>query len=232
MRLVSTIFASLVATTAAAAEPLSSPTAAVSSRFEPSAYTVGVRVGGYGFRRAGDPGAIESAGGNAWNECRMNGLGLFAQRALAGPLFAEVGLDTYFSAGRASASDLPIDRMNALVSVAVGVRTPLTSWLVGHVQLGAGGELARVSVPYGDAGTLRANKLTPDGFLGIGADVRVGRSTYVGAAMRTHVMANFDYDPARLRMANPWVAAPSSNDVFSASPALAAQGQFYLRHDL
>jgi hypothetical protein len=45
-------------------------------------------------------------------------------------------------------------------------------------------------------------------------------------------MGNFDYDPARLQMSNQWVAAPSSSDVFSASPDLAAQAQFYVRREL
>jgi len=33
-------------------------------------------------------------------------------------------------------------------------------------------------------------------------------------------------------MTGPWIAAPSAGDVFSATPTLAAQGQFYLRRDL
>jgi len=186
---------------------------------------MGVRVGGYGFRR-------ESASQTQdWNECRMNGLGVFAQRGLRGPLFIEAGLDTYFSIGQGQASDLPIDRQSALVSVAAGARTNLTSWMRGYVQLGAGVELARLAVPYGD-GTIREDKAMPDGFFGIGAEVRFTRGLYGGATMRTLVMGNFSYDPQRLQMSNQWVAAPAAGDVFSASPGFAEQAQFYLRKDL
>jgi hypothetical protein len=214
MRLVPPLLASLTLSSVAAAEPATSP------------YAVGVRIGGYGFRREGDPSTT------GWTQCRMNGAGVFANRDLHGPLFVEAGLDAYTSTNQGAPTDLPIDRQSGLVSLAAGVRTNLTPWLRGYIQLGAGVELTRVAVPYGDAGTIRDDKLLPDGFFGFGGDLRIARGTYLGASMRTLVMGNFDYDPARLQMANPWVAAPRAADVFSASPGLAAQGQFYLRHDL
>jgi hypothetical protein len=200
----------LLASTAASADPMS----------------IGFRVGGYGFRREGASSQTQS-----WDECRMNGLGIFGQRSVRGPLFVETALDTYFSTNQAQPSDLPIDRQSALVSVAAGARTQVTTWLRGYAQLGVGLELTRVAVPYGDS-TIRDNKALPDGFLGIGADIRVASGTYLGANMRTLVMGNFDYDPARLQMSNEWVSPPKSSDVFAASPGFAAQAQFYLRRDL
>jgi len=189
--------------------------------------SVGFRIGGYGFRREGAANA-----GTTWDECRMNGLGVFANRTVRGPLFVEAGLDTYFSINQAQPQDLPIDRQSALVSVAAGVRTSFTSWLDGYAQLGIGAELARLAVPYGDQ-TLRDDKVMPDGFVGVGADIRIGRATHVGAMMRTLVMGNFDYDPQRLQpMPGTTWAAPSTDQVFAASPSFAAQGQFYLRRDL
>src|SRR5207249_303013 len=128
-----------------------------------------------------------------WNECRMNGVGLFAQRDVRGPLFLEAGLDTYFSTGQGAATDMPIDRQSALLSVAAGVHTHVTAWLRGYAQVGTGVELARVAVPYGDS-TIRDDKVMPTGFVGFGADIRLARGTYVGAAMRTLVMGNFNYD--------------------------------------
>jgi hypothetical protein len=222
MRLASlSIACSLIAAGAADADPLS-----VSAAPASSTYAIGARVGGYGFRRAVD------SGDNAWDECRMSGLGVFAQRAVRGPIFVEAGVDTYFSTGPTSPQDLPLDRQNVLATLAIGARSRLTSWLVGYAQLGAGVELARVSVPYGDGTTIRDDKVLPNGFLGIGVDVRIARATYLGMTTRTHVMANFDYDASRLKMANPWIAAPSSRDVFAASPDLSAQVQFYVRRDL
>jgi hypothetical protein len=199
----------------------------LSATVEPDGmYSVGLRVGGYGFRRAeGDVGVSE------WNECRMNGLGVFADRALRGPWFVEAGLDTYFSIGQGEPTDLPIDRQSALLSIAGGVRTHLASWLGAYAQLGAGVELARLSVPYAGS-TISADKAMPEGFFGVGVDIRVARGTYAGAAFRMLVMGNFDYDPDGLKMADQWVAPPPASQVFSATPDLAAQGQFYLRRDL
>ena len=227
-RFASPILASLLISGAAAADsPLSSAAAAPDST-----YAIGARVGGYGFRRADDPGLIEGAGGSAWNECRMNGFGVFGDRVLRGPFFLEAALDSYFSLGQGAPTDLPIDRVNLLVTTAIGARVHFTSWLRGYVQLGGGVELAHLSVPYADGSTIRADKAFPDGFLGFGVDFRVAKHTYLGANLRAHVMANFNYDPSRLQMSNAWIAAPSPGDVFAASPALAAQGQFYVRQEL
>ena len=77
----------LLLSTAASAEPLGISTEAP----EPSV-AFGARIGGYGFRRDG-----ATAFTGKWDECRMNGVGVFAQKTVRGPLFAEAGLDTYFS---------------------------------------------------------------------------------------------------------------------------------------
>ena len=188
-------------------------------------YDLGVRIGGYGFHREG------GTGNDAWNQCRMNGMGVFGSRALRGPLFVEAGLDTYFSTNQAMPQDLPIDRQSALVSVAAGVRSSFTTWLRGYAQVGVGAEFARVAVPYGDT-TIRDDKVMPDGFVGIGADIRIGAASYVGANLRTLVMGNFEYDPARLQMSNQWVAQPSPTEVFAATPDFVEQAQFYFRHEM
>lgn len=211
--------------TLATAATLSLTAVAAADPAPESPYAIGARVGGYGFHREGD------SGPDAWTQCRMNGLGVFGQRALRGPLFVEVGLDTYFSTNQAVSTDLPIDRQSALVSVAAGVRTRFTSWLHGYAQLGIGAELAHLSVPYGGS-TISDDKVMPDGFFGVGADIQIGRATFIGATLRTLVMGNFAYDPARLQMANQWVAAPAASDVFAASPDLVEQAQFYLRRAL
>ena len=194
-----------------------------------SGYDIGFRIGGYGFRREGDTSVA------SWNECRMDGLGLFATRGLTGPLFLEAGLDAYFSADfpiANGAMDLPIDRTSGLASLAIGARTNLAPWLRAYVQLGTGVELTKVSVPYQNGARIRDDKVMPEGFFGIGMDLRIAPGTYVGASLRTLVMGNFNYDPSRLAVTDAWVAAPKAEDVFAASPSLAAQGQFYVRRDL
>jgi len=192
-------------------------------------YELGLRVGGYGFHREGD-----NRPGEGWTECRMNGLGVFGTRQLTGPLFVEAGLDMYSSADgplAPEATDLPVDRTSGLVSGAIGARTHLTSWLRGYVQLGAGLELTKVSVPYGEE-RIRDTKAMPEGFFGAGLDLKIAKGTYIGASFRTLVMGNFDYDPNRLDPQMGWVAPPPASDVFDASADVAAQGQFYVRHDL
>lgn len=192
-------------------------------------YELGIRVGGLGFRREGD-----NRPGEGWTECRMNGLGVFGGRSLTGPLFIEAGLDMYSSADGplpAEPTDLPIDRTSGLVSAAIGARMNLTSWLRGYVQLGGGLELTRVSVPYGEE-RIRDSKVMPEGFFGAGLDLKIMKGTYVGASFRTLVLGNFDYDANRLDPNMGWVAPPPASDVFDASPDVAAQGQFYVRHDL
>jgi hypothetical protein len=223
-RTLSLTLLSLATAHTVAAEPTAAEVRATSSS---PTYDVGFRVGGYGFRREGDGRA-----GAGWTECRMNGLGVFGSRALTGPLFVEAGLDAYSSAGDTPDGDLPIDRMSGLLSAAIGVRTNPTSWFRGYLQLGAGAELTRVAVHYGDDRTLRDQKVMPEGFFGVGGDLRIMRGTYVGASLRLHVMGNFDYDPAKLDMASQWVAPPESETMFDASPDFATQGQFYVRRDL
>jgi hypothetical protein len=214
----------LLVSSVAAAED-AAPTTAPSTGYE-----IGARIGGYGFRREGDP-----TPGEGWTECRMNGFGVFGNKHVQGPLFLEAGLDMYSSAtgpiGASNANDLPVDRTSGLISAAVGVRTNVTSWLGAYLQLGGGMELTHVSVPYGDT-RIRDNKAMPEGFFGIGADIKIFRATRIGASFRTLVMGNFDYDPARLDMSNGWVSAPPASEVFDASAGVAAQGQFYVRREL
>jgi hypothetical protein len=46
-------------------------------------------------------------------------------------------------------------------------------------------------------------------------------------------MGNFNYDPQRLDMSNQaWTSTPTADQVFSATPTLAAQMQFFLSHDM
>jgi hypothetical protein len=89
-----------------------------------------------------------------------------------------------------------------------------------------------VSVPYAD-GTLQANKVMPEGFIGVGGDIKIGDRTRFGASIRTLVMGNFNYDAQRLNpSSDQWTASPSADQVFAAEPTLAAQAQFYVRRDL
>jgi len=208
-----------------AAGDAAGPTA-VSARVMP--YSFGARVGGYGFRRE------EGDRRNAWDECRMNGLGVFGERRLGGALFVEGGLDLYFSESfplAPSDQDLPIDRMSSLITTAIGLRADGPWRTSGYAQLGVGLELTRVSVPYGDD-RITDQQALPAGFLGVGGDVRIGDRTHLGANLRAHVMGNFEYDADDLEMQPGWTTPPAADEVFAASPDAAAQVQFYVRRDL
>lgn len=221
----------LAAPAAAAAEEVhapGAPPAAPGIGAAASKYSFGGRVGGYGFRR--DAGDTRSD----WDECRMNGLGVFGERRFGGHLFVEGGLDFYFSESfpqERNPEDLPIDRMSGLFTAAVGLRASGPWRTTGFAQVGAGLELTQVTIPY-DGGSISDQLALPAAFIGIGGDIRIARGTYIGANLRAYAMGNFDYDPAQLEMEPGWVSPPSADEVFAPSPDAAAQGQFYLRRDI
>jgi hypothetical protein len=201
----------LLASSIAAAEPV---------------YDMGARIGGYGFRREGDNSS------EGWTECQMGGIGVFGSRSFAGPLFVEAAIDAYTSRGEGLESDLPISRMSGFATVAGGARTDITSWLRGYVQVGGGLELTRVSVPYGEE-TIRDTKAMPMGFVGVGAEFRVGKKTYFGMNVRTNAMGNFNYKREDLEMKQDWgFTQPDKGEVFDDSLDFSAQGQFFVRRDL
>ncbi|MFI5293358.1 MAG: hypothetical protein ACHQ02_10875, partial [Candidatus Limnocylindrales bacterium] len=148
--------------------------------------------------------------------------------------FVETGLDFYFSESfpmQGYEGDLPIDRMSGLATAAIGMRAEGPWRTSGYAQLGAGLELTRVSVPYGET-RITDQMALPAGYIGFGGDIRVGEHTYLGASLRAHLMGNFDYDPTKLEMQPGWTEPPGADEVFNPSPDAAAQGQFYIRRDL
>lgn len=224
MRLPLITLSILTAVSTAAAEPSVRATATPT-------YDMGFRVGGYGFKREGD-----NRAGEGWTECRMNGLGVFGSRAIHGPVFIEAGLDLYTSADGPIAGaemDLPIDRMSGIFTIAGGARTRFSSRFGAFVQIGAGVEVTRVAVPYGENETIRDTKTLPTGFVGFGLDVRLGKKTFLGINLRTHAMGNFNYSRDELEQRDEWgFIPPDKGVVFDASLDFAAQGQFFVRRDL
>lgn len=210
----------------------SSPSSSASSPPSPSLVplTVGARVGGYGFRR---PGAVDDHGHVAWDDCRMNGLGVFARRPV-GRLFAEAGADLYFAESfpmaAPAAEDGEMDRISGLFTVALGAELVRTRRFAGHVQVGTGLELTRVGMPATDGTTMTDRRALPLGFLGVGGELRLGR-TSLGASLRAHVMGHFDHDAAW--GAHDHAAALTSDGAdLTVSPEIAAQGQFYVAYRL
>ena len=134
-------------------------------------FTVGARVGGYGFR---NPGTVDDHGHVAWDACRMNGLGVFARRPV-GRLFAEAGADLYFAESfpmTPAPGDEAIDRVSGLLTVAIGADVVRTRRVSIHAQLGAGLELTRVAMTMATGEVHKDRRALPVGFVGVGETVK------------------------------------------------------------
>ncbi|HVV85867.1 MAG TPA: hypothetical protein VHE35_22565 [Kofleriaceae bacterium] len=193
------------------------------------ALTVGARVGGYGFRRPGD---VDAHGHVAWDDCRMNGVGVFARRPL-GRFFTEAAADLYFSESFPMATDeddAGMDRMSGLFSAAIGADLVRTRHVTGYAQLGAGLELTRVSMAMPDGSVARDQRALPLGFVGVGGEVHLGARTSLGAMLRTDVMGHFDHDAETVERAA--AMASGAGGELPVSPEIAAQGQFYVSYRL
>lgn len=176
--------------------------------------TVGARVGGYGFR---DPQAGDRR--DAWDDCRMNGLGVFARKDL-GRVNVEAGTDIYFSESfpmKPSAQDAGEDRLSGLVTVAAGARLVDTKYVRALAQIGTGVELTRFSMAMPNGTTAEDSRALPLGFVGVAGEVVLGARTAIGASMRTYIMGKFEAD---------------RDCQLEVKPEAAAQGQFYLTYRL
>jgi hypothetical protein len=168
--------------------------------------TIGARVGGYGFH---DPQAASSR--DAWNDCRMNGVGVFARKDV-GLLDVEAGADLYTSQPGGAE-----DRLSGIVTVAAGARLLDTHHVRALAQLGTGVELTRVSMSMPTGVVAEDARALPLGFVGVAAEVELGAHTAIGGVLRTFVMGRFDANPACQ---------------LEVEPAAAAQGQLYLAYRL
>ena len=176
--------------------------------------TIGARVGGYGFRNP-HPGDRR----DAWDDCRMNGLGVFARKDL-GVANVEAGADLYFSEAfpmQPNAAAANEDRLSGLVTVAAGARLLDTRHVRALAQLGTGVELTHVTMSMPNGVEAEDSRALPLAFVGISAEIKVGDHTALGGALRTFVMGKFDANPACQ---------------LEVTPEAAAQGQFYLSYSL
>jgi hypothetical protein len=203
----------------AAAEP-SDGDPAVTQTGPAARYAFGVRAGGYGFRNT------QHAELGEWDDCRMDGAGVFAQRTLTRHLFAEVGFDLY-TAKEATAMPGAVgamDRISGITTVAGGARIPWR-WVQPYAQLGIGIEVTRVEMP---AHGLEDRAVLPMGFLGFGAELFATEHLSIGANVRTNLMKHYEHgadghsheggDPAHTEMSGELDAA--------------AQGQLFLKYQI
>ncbi len=183
------------------------------------AIDVGARIGGYGFRESADAQAMSDSL-TGWQACRMNGIGVFASRALSRHFFLEGGFDTYFAdsfptGGTSGGYQTPIDRVSALMTMAIGARLFPESVVSPYLQVGVGGELTRVRLP--ELG-LEDTAVLPFGFFGIGGVVRLSPQLQLGMVLRVNAMGYYDDDQFQTEL--------------DAQAELATQAQFFASYRL
>ena len=111
--------------------PAPVPVAAVEQGPPPHEYSIGLRLGGYGFKNR--PSEEDS-----FDHRKMGGIGVFGQRTFGPHLFGEVGLDLY-----ASEEGEMFEQRSTQLSAAIGIRTRW-AFFVPFAQAGAGIDLSRV----------------------------------------------------------------------------------------
>jgi len=203
----------------AGADPDAEPS--VTAITSPVRYSFGVRAGGYGFRNT------QHSELGEWDDCRMEGAGVFAQRSLTRHLFAEVGFDLYTAKDAIATDNMTpgaMDRVSGITTAAGGARIPWR-WVQPYVQLGLGLEVTRAEMPEHG---LEDRAVVPMGFLGVGAELFATEHLSLGANVRTNVMKHYTHggnghthdanDPDHAEMTGEFDAA--------------AQGQLFLKYQI
>lgn len=130
----------------------------------------GARVGGYGFRH-------RDGSSEKWDDCRMQGFGLFGTVDLGDHFFTSLGVDLYHAAPETVAEGMDRDSTHGLLGA--GVRMFPHFILSPQLEAGGGLEWTRLST---GAGTTEA--VLPVGFLGLGVALHVTPQFDLGAAVR------------------------------------------------
>lgn len=184
----------------------------------------GARVGGYGFR------SQNAAGESAWDDCRMNGLGVFVTRNWSEHLFSEAGADIYFSdtfPAPEGATAGGMDRISGLFSVAAGLRVFPGSLISGNAHAGVALETTRITL-----GGATGSFVRPVGFVGVGGDIELWDGLRFGMSLRTLVMAHPIHDHAAHHHDMATAGTEGAAPTVEVEPEIAAQGQFYLKYSL
>ena len=151
-----------------------------SARWTPA---LGARVGGYGFRH------LNAQEKLAFDNCRMDGVGVFGTLDLSRHIFTELSLDLYHATGPTMRSG--IDRISLHTVGAVGLRMAPDRLISPFVQLGGGAEYTWVEVfGRGDG------RFLPVGFVGLGGELNLDRFK-LGLTMRSNAMQLPEYEWAK-----------------------------------
>lgn len=146
------------------------------SKLTPS---IGARVGGYGFRHVTDNQLI------GWDNCRMNGVGVFGNLDFASDTYAELSVDLYHATAQPITQGL--DRLSLHTFGVLGYRMMPDALITPNVHIGGGMEWTKVEV-FGNTDT----RFAPVGFVGAGGEINV-REFHFGLAIRAHLMQLPEY---------------------------------------
>ncbi len=139
-------------------------------------FGLGARIGGYGFRD-------QAGGGTGWNDCRMDGAGLFGTLDVTRHFFGEVSGDLYHATGT-TVADEGMDRSSVHALGAVGARLLPGYFFTPYLQVGGGAEFTKVAMDG------KSDRFTlPEGFFGLGGELN-WKQLHFGATLRFATMGH------------------------------------------
>ena len=141
---------------------------------------IGVRVGGYGFRQ------LDTDESRNWNNCRMNGVGIYTTMDISRHLFAELSADMYHA--HTPTLRQGIDRISLHTAAVLNARMAPDFLISPFIQIGGGAEYTWVEV-YGN----KDQALMPVGFVGLGGEVNIDRFK-LGMTIRSNAMQLPEYN--------------------------------------
>lgn len=224
------VFGVLVATQGlAAAEPAQTQAPAPDQAASDDAYPdgflrpgFGARVGGYGFR---------NPDGGVWDNCRMNGVGVFGTLDLNKHVFGEVGLDFYSAAPETNEQGL--DRVSTHGTLGVGFRM-LPDFIVSpYAELGGGVEATRIEALQDGETVMSQSAVYPVGYIGFGLELNATEHLKLGGAFRMLATVLPKYGAAQGDGSWKWNdTSVSTGGRIDTESDFAAQAQFFLRYAL
>ena len=141
------------------------------------ALSLGARIGGYGFREVAE-------GATAWNDCRMDGGGVFGQLDLGKHFYSELAFDFYQAHADVVSSGM--ERLSFHSQASAGLRMFPEFWVVPTLHVGAGAEWTKVEMLESGA---EMEDIFPVAFMGLGGELNLLDDLRVGAHVRMMVMS-------------------------------------------
>ncbi len=191
----------------------------------------GARVGGYGFRSAD--------GNTVWDDCRMNGVGVFGTLDFTPHFYGQLGFDLYHALPSVK-SDEGMDRVSTHGLLGGGARMFPNAIATPFVEAGGGMEWTRVTLASG----AEDKSVYPMGYLGFGGELNLTRRFKLGLGIRmlTTVHPRHEHSAAGNAesttehshglVAKRQALETSAGSELTMERDIAAQGLFFLRYRL